>query len=151
MSYARRQVWRPYRFAKRCLQGWPAHARSESGGQILPLSRARSRGACCACGRRWPEAPQGASAPDACAESARRGQGQEGAAAMKARVMSPLARVRAQRRELRQLMARVSQAAKQRLREAIEEGLIEGHIEGDDQVVVLDGRIIKGKIIIDTD
>ncbi len=70
---------------------------------------------------------------------------------MKARVMSPLARVRAQRRELRQLMARVSQAAKQRLREAIEEGLIEGHIEGDDQVVVLDGRIIKGKIIIDTD
>jgi hypothetical protein len=66
--------------------------------------------------------------------------------------MSPLAMARAERRELRKLMARVSQVAEQRLREAIAEGLfdplptqttpeastgqiLEGYIEGDTVIV----------------
>jgi hypothetical protein len=49
-----------------------------------------------------------------------------------------LARTRAERRELRQLMARVSQVAKQRLREAIAEGLIDGRVEDDGTIVVVD-------------
>jgi hypothetical protein len=52
-------------------------------------------------------------------------------------VKSALARVRAERRELRKLMARVSEIAKERLREAIEEGLIEGRIEEDGEIVII--------------
>jgi hypothetical protein len=54
------------------------------------------------------------------------------------KVMSALARVRQERRELRQLMARVREIAKQRLRQAIEEGLIDGRIEDDGEIVVVD-------------
>ena len=49
-----------------------------------------------------------------------------------------LARTRAERRELRQLMARVSQVAKQRLREAVEEGWLEGRVEEDGTIVIVD-------------
>jgi hypothetical protein len=52
--------------------------------------------------------------------------------------MSALARTRQQRRELRELMARVSQVAKQRLRQAIEEGLLEGHVEDNGEIVIDD-------------
>ena len=48
------------------------------------------------------------------------------------------AATRAQRRELRKLMAHVEAVAKQRLREAIEAGLIEGRIEDDGTVVIYD-------------
>jgi hypothetical protein len=54
------------------------------------------------------------------------------------KVMSAAARTRAERRELRQLMARVSQVAKQRLREAVEEGWLEGRVEEDGTIVVVD-------------
>jgi hypothetical protein len=52
------------------------------------------------------------------------------------KVMSAAARTRAERRELRQLMARVSQVAEQRLREAIAEGLLEGRVEEDGTIVI---------------
>jgi hypothetical protein len=54
------------------------------------------------------------------------------------KVMSAAARTRAERRELRQLMARVSQVAKQRLREAVEEGWLEGRVEEDGTIVIVD-------------
>ena len=52
------------------------------------------------------------------------------------KVMSAAARTRAERRELRHLMARVSQVAKQRLREAVEEGWLEGRVEEDGTIVI---------------
>jgi hypothetical protein len=54
----------------------------------------------------------------------------------RARVMTPAARARAYRRELRAEMARVSELAARRLREAVEAGLIEGHIEEDGTIVI---------------
>jgi hypothetical protein len=59
---------------------------------------------------------------------------------MSARVMTPAARLRARRRELRKEMQRIGEIAKQRLREAIEEGWLEGRIE-DGEVVIVDGPI----------
>ncbi len=50
-------------------------------------------------------------------------------------IMSAAARTRAERKALREEMARIGEIAKQRLREAIAEGLIEGHIEGDEIVI----------------
>jgi len=54
----------------------------------------------------------------------------------RARVMSALARTRAERRELRQLMAHVAAVAEQRLRDAIAEGLLEGRVEEDGTIVI---------------
>jgi hypothetical protein len=51
---------------------------------------------------------------------------------------TPLAHERAQRRELRKLMAQVEAAAREMLVSAIAEGLVEG-------------RIVDGEIIIDAD
>jgi hypothetical protein len=53
---------------------------------------------------------------------------------------SALAMVRRQRRELRQLMADVSQKAEQHLREMIKEGLIEGQVEEDGTIVITDAE-----------
>src|SRR6266404_7173855 len=58
---------------------------------------------------------------------------------MSRKVMSAVARTRAQRRELRKEMARIGEIAKQRLREAIEEGLLEGRIEDDGEIVIVAG------------
>jgi hypothetical protein len=52
------------------------------------------------------------------------------------RVMTPAARLRAQRRELRKEMARVSELAAQCLRDAIAEGLLEGRVEEDGTIVI---------------
>ncbi len=51
-------------------------------------------------------------------------------------VMTPTARVRAQRREMRKEMARIAERAKQRLQQAIAEGLHEGRIEEDGTIVI---------------
>jgi hypothetical protein len=80
--------------------------------------------------------------------------------------MTPAARARAYRRHLRKEMARLSELAAQRMAEAIAEGLLdpiptqtvpagqvlEGHqaaSEGAKGGVVIEGRIIDGKIITD--
>jgi hypothetical protein len=54
------------------------------------------------------------------------------------KVMSPLARTRAERRALRAEMKRVAEITERHLREAVEEGLLPGHVEADG-TVVLDG------------
>lgn len=55
-------------------------------------------------------------------------------------VMSALARTRAQRKALRQLMAHVSAVARQRMAEAIASGLF-------DEPGAEQGRILEGKVI----
>jgi hypothetical protein len=54
------------------------------------------------------------------------------------KVMSPLARTRAERRALRAEMARIAEFAKQKMREAVLEGLIAGRIEEDGEIVLDD-------------
>jgi hypothetical protein len=52
------------------------------------------------------------------------------------KVMSPLARTRAERRALREQMARIAEITQRHLREAVEEGLIEGRVEPDGEIVL---------------
>jgi hypothetical protein len=60
-----------------------------------------------------------------------------------------LARTRAERRELRQLMAHVSAVVHQRMAEAIAEGLFDGPAMDAVPGVVIEGRIEGDQVIVD--
>jgi hypothetical protein len=149
--------WMVARGAKRRappqLQDRPIHPRGSGNQQIFHRIGEERRGAVgddAGWGGAWPQASGAASAarPRQEGEGRGHGQGERGSAMSRKPIMSAAARARARRRALRAEMARVA-AELARLALAELDAELDEPAMGAEHAVVLEGRIVGDKVIVD--